>query len=29
MAAQQTETTPEQSMLRGSAPPDFLESAHE
>jgi aquaporin Z len=29
MSAQQTETTPEQRMLRSSAPPDFLESAHE
>jgi len=29
MSAQQTETTPEQRMLRGSPPPDFLESAHE
>ena len=29
MSAQQTETTLEQRMLGGSAPPDFLESAHE
>jgi len=29
MSAQQTETTPEQRMLRSSAPPDCLESAHE
>jgi len=29
MSAQQTETTPEKRMLRSSAPPDFLESAHE
>ncbi|HZM02868.1 MAG TPA: aquaporin [Candidatus Saccharimonadales bacterium] len=28
-SAQQTETTLEQRMLRSSAPPDFLESAHE
>jgi len=29
MSAEQIESTPEQRMLRGSAPPDFLESAHE
>src|ERR1022692_4403969 len=27
--AERTESTPEQSMLRGSATPDFLDSAHE
>jgi aquaporin Z len=29
MSSQQTETTPEQRMLVGSAPPELLQSAHE